>query len=175
SWITSARSAAQKTAKKNNVALIFKYHDSSKCGAPMKREFYLITKVLAGVLWLAGMCPAQAAEPLSPPLSQSIAQPISQPGSAISLYRKILNPVFAPNNVYTLRQVSIDREDLHISFSDGVIALMQAIDGHVTGAFFQGEGDILLFPPDRAERTSLALFTKTAVLNQRFKTAYLRF
>src|SRR6202022_1445712 len=53
--------------------------------------------------------------------------------------------------------------------------LMQAIDGHVTGAVFQGEGDILLFPPDRAERTSLALFTRTAVLNQKFKTAYLRF
>jgi hypothetical protein len=74
-----------------------------------------------------------------------------------------------------VRQVSIDREDLHISLSDGEIALMQAIDGHVTGAIFQGEGDILLFPPNRAERTSLALFTKAAVLNQKFKTAYLRF
>ena len=163
SWITSAWAAGHKTVKQRNVILSLKYKDSSKCGVFMKREFRLITKVLAAGLLLAGTCPAQTAEPLLPP------------GNAVSLYRKILNPVFTPENVYTLRQVSIDREDLHISFSDGVIGLMQAIDGHVTGAVFQGEGDILLFPPDRAERTSLALFTKTAVLNQRFKTAYLRF
>lgn len=129
----------------------------------MKSSFYLITKVLALGGLLAGACQAQTTEPSS------------MPSGAVSLYRKVLNPVFNPANVYEIRQVSINREDLHISLSDGMIALMQAVDGHVTGAVFQGEGDILLFPPDRAERTSLALFTKAAVLNQTFTTAYLRF
>jgi hypothetical protein len=149
--------------KQKNVALNLKCKDFSKRGMFMKSDFYLITKVLAFSFLLAGTCPAQTTEPPSPPQG------------AVSLYRKVLNPVFNPGNVYEVRQVSIDREDLHISLSDGVIALMQAIDGHVTGAIFQGEGDILLFPPNRAERTSLALFTKAAVLNQKFKTAYLRF
>jgi len=34
---------------------------------------------------------------------------------------------------------------------------------------------VLLVPPNRAERTSLALFTGSAVLEQRFQSAYLRF
>src|SRR6185312_9919905 len=47
--------------------------------------------------------------------------------------------------------------------------------GHVTGAFFEGTGDVLLFPPDAAERGSLALFTGAAVLEDQFSTAYFRF
>ncbi|MGE5205293.1 MAG: M1 family metallopeptidase, partial [Chlamydiota bacterium] len=45
----------------------------------------------------------------------------------------------------------------------------------VTGAYFQGEGDLLLMPPNRAERASLGLFTGTAILEEQFTTAYLRF
>lgn len=129
----------------------------------MKSEFCLITKV-----WAVGLLLGSTA------LCQTAPQP-SAPQEAISLYRKILAPKLNPIDVHGVRQVSIDREDLHISFSDGEIALLEGIDGHVTGAIFQGEGDVLLFPPNRAERTSLALFTKAAVLNQKFKTAYLRF
>jgi hypothetical protein len=129
----------------------------------MKSNFYLITKVLALGLVLGGTSLSQTAEQTAP--SQG----------AVALFHKILGPTFSPSDVHELRQVSIDREDLHISFSDGEIALVQSIDGHVTGAIFQGEGDVLLFPPNRAERTSLALFTKAAVLSQKFKTAYLRF
>jgi hypothetical protein len=130
----------------------------------MKKYFYLITKVLTLGLVVAGTCGAQAPAQTTPSLA-----------SAITLYRQLLNPVFSPNDVYELRQVSIDREDLHVSFSDGTIVLMQSVDGHVTGAFFEGEGHILLFPPNRAERTSLSLFTHSAVLNEKFKMAYLRF
>jgi len=45
----------------------------------------------------------------------------------------------------------------------------------VTGAVFEGVGEVLLVPPDRAERTSLALFTQSAVLEQGFASAYFRF
>jgi hypothetical protein len=53
--------------------------------------------------------------------------------------------------------------------------MIPAIDGHITGAFFQGDGEILVLPPDRAERTSLALFIQSGVLDTQFHTAYLRF
>jgi hypothetical protein len=113
---------------------------------------------------------------LGPPLCAQAANPsASQPGEAISMYRQILNPAFSPEDVHRVRNVSIDREDLHIVLTDGVIGLIKPVNGHVTGAFFEGEGHILLRPPDRAERTSLALFTKAGVLDDTFGVAYFRF
>ncbi len=96
-------------------------------------------------------------------------------GSAVDLYRQLLQPVFHATDVHRVRGVQIDREDLHIVLTDGVIGLIEPVAGHVTGAFFEGEGQILLIPPDRAERTSLALFTGSGVLDEQFTTAYLRF
>lgn len=96
-------------------------------------------------------------------------------GGAAALFDDLLNPVVSAADVHRLRDVSIQREDLHISLSDGVIGLMRAVDGHVTGAVFEGVGEVLLFPPNRAERTSLGLFTGSAVLEQTFTSAYFRF
>ncbi len=103
------------------------------------------------------------------------AQTTSPAGEAMSMYRQILNPAFSPEDVHRVRNVSIDRDDLHIVLTDGVIGLIRPVNGHVTGAFFEGEGHILLLPPDRAERTSLALFTKSGVLDDSFGVAYFRF
>ena len=47
--------------------------------------------------------------------------------------------------------------------------------GHITGAFFEGEGEILLAPPNEVERRSMSLFTGMAILEERFTTAYFRF
>ena len=96
-------------------------------------------------------------------------------GGALELYRHLLQPEFNPADVHHVRDVAIDREDIHIVLTDGTLGLMQSIDGHVTGAFFEGEGEILLLPPDRAERTSLSLFTHSGVLNTKFESAYFRF
>jgi len=95
--------------------------------------------------------------------------------TASAIYRELLDPVLRPADVHAIRDVSIDREDIHITLSDGTIGLLQAVDGHITGAVFEGAGEILLVPPDRAERTSLALFTGAAVLEQHFTSAYFRF
>ena len=103
------------------------------------------------------------------------AQAHAGPSSAAALYRDIVNPVLDPADVHGIREVSIEREDLHISLSDGTIALFHAVDGRVTGALFEGVGEVLMIPPGRAERSSLALFTGSAVLEQQFTTAYFRF
>jgi len=124
----------------------------------MNRLFsLLITKVL--VLACALSLPAQEA-----------AQP-----TAAAIYRDLLNPALLPADVHQVRGVNLDREDLHIALSDGTIGFIQAVDGHVTGAVFEGTGEILVVPPNRAERTSLALFTGSAVLEQQFVSAYFRF
>ena len=77
--------------------------------------------------------------------------------------------------VFTIREAVIDREDVHIWLNDGTIAFTQAVDGRVTGAYFEGEGELLVRPPDRMERASLGLFTGAGVLEEKFSSAYLRF
>jgi hypothetical protein len=160
----------------------------------MQRVFIRkVTKVLTLILALTGgnaLAESPAAQPAAPgaPEAQeragsaqsgveaaSPAKAPLPPAGAVALCRELLNPSFDPGDVYTVRDVSILREDLHISISDGTMALVREVNGRVTGAVFEGVGEILLVPPNRAERTSLALFTKSAVLEQRFQSAYFRF
>jgi hypothetical protein len=103
------------------------------------------------------------------------AQTLSPAPDATALYRELLNPTLSASDVHQVRQVAIDREDLHIVISDGTIGLMRAVDGHVTGAVFEGAGELLVVPPDRVERTSLALFTGSGMLEEAFNSAYFRF
>jgi hypothetical protein len=138
----------------------------------MKRVFiHKVTKVLSalillGFINLGGMnlwC------------MQATGQAQASTSSAVALYRDLLNPSFDVKDVYQIREVSILLEDLHISISDGTLAFMREVNGQITGAVFEGVGEVLLVPPNRAEKTSLALFTGSAVLEKRFQSAYLRF
>ncbi len=80
-----------------------------------------------------------------------------------------------PQKVFTVREADIDREDVHLSLNDGTIAFTQAVDGRVTGAYFEGDGEVLIQPPDRMERASLGRFINAGVLEEKFSSAYLRF
>ncbi|MGA7631848.1 MAG: M1 family aminopeptidase [Terriglobales bacterium] len=107
---------------------------------------------------------AQAAEP-SPQCPQTTG----------ALYARIHSVGLDPDRVYHVRGATIDRPNLHIDFDDGTLAFTSDICGRTTGAFFDGEGEVRLRPPNRAERGSLALFTGMAILEEQFTTAYLRF
>jgi hypothetical protein len=96
-------------------------------------------------------------------------------GPILPLYRELRRVGLDPHPVYKIRDAAIDREDVHLWLNDGTIAFMQTIDGRVTGAYFEGEGEVLVRPPDRMERASLGLFTKQGVLEEKFSSAYLRF
>src|SRR4051812_13356818 len=100
---------------------------------------------------------------------------VAQPGPAASLYRRIGNLGLDPQQVYNIRDAALDREDIHISLDDGTVAFTEAINGRITGALFEGEGTVLIVPPNQVERHSLGMFTGSAVLNQRFTKAYFRF
>ena len=91
------------------------------------------------------------------------------------LYEQLSTVGLDPENIITVRDASIDKEDLHISLNEGTLGLLRAVDGRVTGALFIGEGEILLIPPRPEEKQSMALFTGSAVLNEHFTFAYLRF
>jgi len=128
------------------------------CGSSARSTVNLLTFGLAAVL-LAGSLTAQI--------------PPSRPAAA--LYRRLQSVGLDANRVYQVRDAALDRQDLHLSLNDGLIAFTDDVEGRTTGAFFEGEGEVLLVPPDKVERASLALFTREAVLEERFSTAYFRF
>lgn len=97
------------------------------------------------------------------------------PTTAEALYAQLRSVGLDSSRVYQIREASLDRSALHITFDDGTIAFTQDIYGRITGAFFEGEGEVLLTPPNHVERSSLALFTGMAILEEQFFTAYFRF
>ena len=114
------------------------------------------------------------------PVSQSSPKPASEPAStqlnsAENLYLQLQNTALSKTRVYRVRDVSIDRAAIQITLNDGTIAFTEDVAGRVTGAFFEGDGEVLLPPPNRYERASMALFTNEAILEERFVTAYFRF
>jgi len=99
----------------------------------------------------------------------------SVPSPAAVLYRQLRDIHLDPKQFHHIRDASIEKEDIHITLDDGNICFTQAVDGRITGAFFVGDGEVLLIPPDRVERRSLGLFTKSAILEEEFTSAFFRF
>jgi hypothetical protein len=95
--------------------------------------------------------------------------------SAENLYLQLRTVGLDKARVFRLRDVSVDRAAFHITLNNGTIAFTEDVTGRVTGAFFEGDGEILLSPPNQYERASMALFTGGAILEERFVTAYFRF
>jgi hypothetical protein len=93
----------------------------------------------------------------------------------MDLYRTLARVTLDAQRVYKIRDAALDREDIHFNFNDGTIAFSQEVNGHITGALFMGDGELLLVPPNQTERESLAQFTGLAVLSERFTLAYFRF
>jgi hypothetical protein len=79
------------------------------------------------------------------------------------------------SQIYSVRDITINRDVLSISLNRGAIAFTEAIDGRVTGAVFIGSGDILAIPPDPIEKRQLFRYTKSALLSEHFETAIFRF
>src|SRR5216683_886262 len=97
------------------------------------------------------------------------------PQTTSALYSRIRSVPLDPQRVYHVRDGAIDRPNLSIDLDDGTLAFTEDICGRITGAFFEGEGEILLRPPNRMERGSLALFTGMAILEEQFTSGYFRF
>ncbi len=77
-------------------------------------------------------------------------------------------------------ELNITKEDLKLYLTSGYLIFTKPIQGVRLGAAFVadtdgGDAEVLLLPPNRAERQSLALFTKSPTLEEHFKTAVLLF
>src|SRR5579864_8148419 len=144
-----------------------------------------MAKIRRGLLPLAWLLLVSTA--VARPRSQDVSNPggdaagsasadVPTPlNSAESLYLQLRTAGLSKSRVYRVRDVSINRAAFHITLNDGTIAFTEDVADHVTGAFFEGDGEILLSPPNRYERASMALFTGEAILEERFATTYFRF
>ena len=94
---------------------------------------------------------------------------------AESLYLALGEVGLDPARVYQVRDASLNRSSVQITLEDGKIGFTKDVMGKITGAFFEGDGEILLTPPNEVERKSLSLFTGMAILEEHFATAYFRF
>jgi len=107
--------------------------------------------------------------------AQGAESSLQCPQTTSALYSRIRSVGLDPQRVYHVRDASIDRPNLHLDLDDGTLAFTEDICGRITGAFFEGEGEIRLRPPNRGERGSMALFTGMALLEEQFSSGYLRF
>ena len=98
-----------------------------------------------------------------------------RPGPGESLYLQLGDVGLDSTRVFGVRGAALDQSAIHITLEDGTIAFTKDVLGRITGAFFEGDGELLLTPPNDVERRSMSLFTGMAILEERFSTAYFRF
>jgi hypothetical protein len=103
----------------------------------------------------------------------SAENPPDKPAEA--LYLQLGQVKLDPARVYQVRGASLDRSAVHITLEDGMIGFTQDVMGRITGAFFEGDGELLLVPPNDVERRSMSLFTGMAILEEHFASGYFRF
>ena len=128
-----------------------------------------MTKVLPknGIHWIAAVFLALWVVPGAAGMAEA---PADKP--AESLYLQLGEVGLDPTRVYQVRGAALNRGAVQISLDDGTIGFTQDVMGRITGAFFEGDGEILLVPPNAVERSSMSLFTGMAILEERFATAY---
>ena len=81
---------------------------------------------------------------------------------------------------YRVRDLSLYKDDIKLYFNDGYLIFSKPVAGERIAAVFTadveaGDGEILLLPPQRGERQSLARFTGSPNLNEHFNRALLIF
>jgi hypothetical protein len=79
------------------------------------------------------------------------------------------------DRTYYVRELNLRRDVVRLSFTEGKLAFLTALDGRVSGAVFTGAGRVLAIPRDPIEKRSLARFLGPPLLDQIFYRAYLRF
>ena len=101
-------------------------------------------------------------------------------GVAADLARAVRENSFDRNECYRVRDVTIIKEDLKIYLTDGHLIFSQPVGGHRVAAVFTadvagGDGEVILLPPNRAERTSLAAYINSPNLDEHFHAALFLF
>jgi hypothetical protein len=130
----------------------------------------LVLLLLGSSVFSRGQNQPQAAPNTNPAVTPLLASSPSE-----RLFLDLGRVGLDASRVYRARNLSFDRPGFSITLDSGTIAFTADAAGRVTGAFFEGDGEVLLIPPNQVERGSMALFTGAAILEERFTNGYFRF
>jgi len=101
-------------------------------------------------------------------------------GTGADLARALHENSFDQSECYRVRDINIVKEDLKIYLTDGHLIFSKPLAGHRIAAAFAadvetGDGEVILMPPNRAERASLANYTGSPNLDEHFRAALFLF
>jgi len=101
-------------------------------------------------------------------------------GEAENLARAIRENSFDRQECYRVRDLSLAIEDFKIYLTDGHLIFSRPVGGKRIAAVFVadvegGDAEVILLPPDRAERRSLASYIHSPNLDEHFRTGVFLF
>jgi len=101
-------------------------------------------------------------------------------GQAADLARQLRENDFDPQECYRVRDLRLVKEDISLYLTDGHLIFSKPVAGRRYAAIFiadveGGDGEVILMPPDRAERSSLAAYTGSPNLDEHFRSVLLFF
>jgi hypothetical protein len=100
--------------------------------------------------------------------------------SAADVGDQVQHIALDPDQCYRVLDLNFSKEDVKVYLASGYLIFAKPIAGTRLGAIFvtsaeAGDADVLLLPPTRSERASLAKFTNSPTLEEHFKAAALVF
>jgi hypothetical protein len=100
--------------------------------------------------------------------------------TAADIARAIRESSFDRDECYRVRDLTLVKEDLRLYLTEGHLIFSKPVAGRRIAAVFTadvegGDGEVILLPPDRAERRSLAAYIDSPNLDEHFRTALLLF
>ncbi len=98
-----------------------------------------------------------------------------RPPEPLQLLNQLNSVTLDRTHIYAIRDAHVTRGRMEMYLNRGFIAFLTPVEGEITGAVFWGEGEVLMIPPDRAEKRSLAQFTQSPILEEKIDTVYMRF
>jgi hypothetical protein len=101
-------------------------------------------------------------------------------GSAADVARAIRENSFDRDECYRVRDLTLIKEDIRVYLTDGYLIFSKPVAGRPIAAVFLadtdgGDGEVMLLPPDRAERRSLATYIDSPNLDEHFRGAVFLF
>jgi hypothetical protein len=101
-------------------------------------------------------------------------------GTAADIARAVRENSFDRDECYRVRDLTFIKEDIRVYLTDGYLIFSKPVAGHRMAAVFStdvegGDGEVILLPPDRAERRSLAAFIDAPNLDEHIRAALLLF
>lgn len=101
-------------------------------------------------------------------------------GVAADLARSLREAGLDPAECYRVRDLNLNKEGARFYFTDGYLIFGKPVGTNRTSAVFTtdvegGDAELLLLPPNRSERRSLAIYTGSPNMDEHFQAAVLLF